>query len=179
MFETFLSVIKKNHLFFFTIVLIIFQIIAIIIKPYSIQIYSPVTIMTLYSFINHSISIYQLILSSIISTVIPFIICNLFKVSLKLNAVILHTILIFFVLTTMTIFKCIFIPALAYSLTAYKMLPQQTNTFLYSYIVATIIIIIICPMFFYIFKQLAKTMSAKELFDRVSNLEQLEKNIKL
>ena len=176
MLQTFLSVIKQNHLFFFTIVLVMFQIIAIQFKP--LEIYSPVAIITLYSFINQSISIYQLILASIISTFLPFIICNLFK-SLKLNVLIFHLILFFSVLTTMTVFHCIFIPALAHSLTAHKMLQQNTFTFLYSYIAATFIIIILCTTFFYLFQYVEKNTMANELFSKITNLQQLEKNIKL
>jgi len=180
MLETFLSVVKKNHLFFFTIVLIIFQVISIIIKPYSIYIYSPITIITLYCFINQPLSIYKLIMASIISTLIPFIICNLFKIVLKLNEVVTHTIFIFSILTTMTVLKCVFIPALAHSLTAYKMLPKKSHIFLYSYITSSLIIIMLCITVFYIFKYIGKSdIVAKELFEKVTNLKQLEKNIKL
>jgi len=179
-FQTFLSTIKTNHLFFFTVILILFQIVSIALKPYSIDIYSPVTIMTLYSFINEAFTIYQLILASIISTLIPFIICKLFKISLKLNVLILHIILIFSVLTTMSIFKCVFIPALAHSLTSYKMLPQSSFSFLFSYISATFIIILLCMGVFYIMSNLAKDdKNIKDIFSKITNLQQLEKNIKL
>lgn len=180
MLETFLSVIKKNHLFFFTIVLILFEVVAEVLKPYSIDIYSPVTIMTLYSFINEAISIYQIIMASVISTLLPFIICKLFKITLKLNVVVLHIILIFSVLTSMSILKCVFIPALAHSLTSYRMIPQNTFSFLYSYISATFIIIILCMGVFFIFKHLAKDdVAVKDLFSKITNLQQLEKNISL
>lgn len=175
-----LSVIKKNRLFFFIIVLILFEVISLTLKPYSINIYSPVSIMTLYSFINGTISIYQIIMASIVSTLVPFIICRVFKIVLKLNEIVLHIILIFSVLTCMSVLKCVFIPALAYSLTAYKMLPQSKITFLYSYIFATFIIVILCTGVFYILKYLAKTdLAAKYLLSKITNLEQLEKNIKL
>jgi len=60
--------------------------------------------MTLYSFINGAISIYQIIMASIVSTLVPFIICRLFKIVLKLNEIVLHIILIFSVLTGMSVY---------------------------------------------------------------------------
>jgi hypothetical protein len=131
--------------------------------------------MTLYSFVNATISIYQLIMASIISTFVPYIVCKLLKITSKTNVLVLHIILIFSVLTFMTTFNCVFIPALAHSITYNKMLTQTSFSFLYSYVVATIVIIILCMGVFFIFKQLEK-------FDKIfifENLQEFEKNIKL
>uniref|UniRef100_A0A6C0HRN0 Uncharacterized protein n=1 Tax=viral metagenome TaxID=1070528 RepID=A0A6C0HRN0_9ZZZZ len=176
-YQTFLSTIKNNHLFFFTVVLILLELISDLLKPYSIDIYSPITILTLYFFINESISIFQLILASFISTIVPYVVCRLFKVNSKSNVLILHIGLIFSVLTLMTMFNCVFIPGVAHALTSYKMLPQNSFSFLCSYISAVLVIILLCMGLFFIFTHLSK--ADKKILSQITNLQQLEKNIKL
>jgi hypothetical protein len=65
--------------------------------------------------------------------------------------------------------------ALAYTLMSYVSIPQNTISYLYSYILATIIIVILCSGVLFIIKNIDKNFIDSDL----SNLQQLEKNMKL
>lgn len=172
-FKNFFDTIKNYNLLFFTIIMIPFQLISISLSPYSIRIYDPATIMALYCFINLPITIYELIMSGIISTIVSYVIYKiLIQISPKINVLLFNILTIFFVLTIMSIFNCIFMPALAYTLLSYVNIKQDTFDYLSSYIVATIIIVILCLMGFFIIKNIDKT-----IVSNISNLEQFENNI--
>ena len=175
-FQNILTTIKNHNLIFFTIIIFLLQIISNLLKPYSINLYGPAHILSLYGFINSPLSIYQLIMAGIVSTSVSYVIYKIFtKITPQINIPLLNVVTVLFVLTGMTIFNCVSMAALAYTLMSYVSIPQNTISYLYSYILATIIIVILCSGVLFIIKNIDKNFIDSDL----SNLQQLEKNMKL
>ena len=135
----------SHNLYFFIISVIIFQIIdKYIFKYFPIKIYQVATFMSLYSFINSPLSCYSLLLGGIIATFLSYYIYKLFiYFHLQKKIILLNIITFVSVLITMLLFNCIAMPALAYTLMSYKSIPNSSFNYLSSFIIASIIIIII------------------------------------
>jgi hypothetical protein len=129
---------QTNHVFFFAIVIFLLQLTSIFFKPYSINIDGPSSIMTAYVFINTPLSIYQLIMSCLLSTSISYFIYKLYIG--KLNNILYNILTFISVLTTMILLNCLSMPALAYSLLSYVNIPKNKFNYLSSYIISTVII---------------------------------------
>lgn len=169
-----LEIIKTYNLFFLAIIVFLFQIISFFLKPYSINIYNPATFMTIYVFINTPYSIYQLIMGGIISTFISYFIYKLlFNLDPKMNNTLINIMTFIIVLVSSVIFKCVSVPAIAYTLAAPISIPINTFSYLSSYILSTIIIFIVCSITLYFFKNTIQNLFKYDLF----NLKQLEKNL--
>jgi len=175
-FQNILNTIKSHNLIFFTIVIFLLQIVSNLLKPYSINLYGPASILSLYAFVNSPLSIYQLIMAGIVSTSVSYVIYKIFtKITPQINIPLLNVLTVLFVLTGMTIFNCVSMAALAYTLMSYIAIPQNVFSYLCSYILATIIILILCSGVFFIIKSIDKSIINSDMF----NLQQLEKNMKI
>ena len=166
---------KSKNLIFFIFCVIFFQVIDLqISKNYNIQIYQVATFTSLYSFINLSMSAYELILGGIISTFVSFIIFKAF-VYYNINKSIIALNLVTFtsVLTTMIIFNCVSMPAVAYTLMSYVSIPKSAKSYLSSYIVGCIVILILT----FVLLQVFKFINSNILNNNNTNYAQLEKNL--
>jgi len=172
--QNILSTIKTHNLLFLAITVFIFQLIAVFLKPYSINIYGPSAFLTIYSFLNTSFSIYQLIIGGILATSMSYFLYKAFiMISPKQNATLLNVVTFVTILTTMILFNCVSMPAVAYTLMSHVSIPQNTFSYLSSYIVSTIVILILCTLLLFIAKNTNNYIFQKD----ISNLQQLEKNM--
>lgn len=174
-FQNVLTTIKTHNLIFFTIIIFLFQFISTLFIPYSINMYGPASIMTIYSFINSPLSVYELIMAGIVSTSVSYVIYKIFtRVAPKINIPLLNVVTVLFVLTGMAIFNCVSMAALAYTLMSYISIPQNTLNYLFSYILSTIVILILSSIVFLFIKKIDK-----KFISNISDLQQFEKNMKL
>jgi hypothetical protein len=115
-------------------------------------------------------------MAGIVSTSVSYVIYKIFtKITPQINIPLLNVLTVLFVLTGMTIFNCVSMAALAYTLMSYIAIPQNVFSYLCSYILATIIILILCSGVFFIIKSIDKSIINSDMF----NLQQLEKNMKI
>jgi hypothetical protein len=167
--------IKINNLLFLAIIVVLFQIISILFKPYSINLYQPASLMSIYVFINTPYSMYQLIMGGLVATICSFIIYKIFiLITPKINRFIFNLITFLVVVISMTLLNCVSLPAIAYTLMADKSISENQVNFLCSYIISTIIIIILCSSVLFIVKNTNQIIFKSS----VSNLHQLENNFK-
>jgi len=147
--EDYLNAIKtsfvSHNLYFFITAVIIFQIIDLLLSKYfPIKIYQVATFMSLFSFINSPFSAYELMMGGIVASFVSLFIYKLFVFLRKEKKIFLLNIFTFIaVLSSMVLFNCVAMPALAYTLMSYKSIPTTPFNYIYSFIVASIIIIII------------------------------------
>jgi hypothetical protein len=175
--ETVSDAFKKHHILFFAIVVILLHLIDGFLRNYSINIYQGSIILTAYIFINSKLSLYTTFMGGIISTIIPFILYKFFKRFAKnVNVFNIGLLSFFSVLFFMAIFECVSIVGLAYSLTAFDVLPKSIFQYLISYIVACFLIVFISATLLYLTKFINKK---NKFIDSITptKFTQLEENL--
>ena len=70
----------------------------------------------------------------------------------KINIAIFNLVIFTSVITGMILLNCLFIPALAYSLSSYEMITKSSFSYLTSLITSNIIIVILCSLLLNIIK---------------------------
>lgn len=177
--ENIINTFQTHNIFFFAIIVFLFQLISIFFKPYSIDIYGPASVMTIYAFINTPLSIYELIMSGIVATSVSyFIYILLTSLSKKLNVLLLNILTFISVLTTMVLLNCLSMSAIAYTLMSFVRIPQNKFNYLSSYIISTIIILLLCILLLFITKNINKHI-IKSKNVNTTTLQQLEQNINI
>ena len=167
---------KTYHLLFFATVVFLFQIISNFFKPESINLYGPASIMTMYSFINSSLSVYQMIMGGIVSTFVSYFIYKIFiTISVKINVLLFNLVTFISVLLFMVLFNCVSMAALAYTLMAHVSIKNNKVNYLSSYIISTIVILILCVVLLFINKTINKYIIKTK--NDSTYLQQLEKNL--
>ena len=171
----FLADFKRQHMLLFTIVVILLQIINIYLKKYSIDIYQVAVVMAAYSFVNLPMTIYDIMMGGIISAAVSFGVYKLFvKFSKNINVLLLNITTFLAVLFFMIIFNCITMPALAYTLMSQVKIPSNPTGYLFSYIIASIIIII---LYFLLLKISMMLPNPNACYFSNNNLSQLKQNL--
>jgi hypothetical protein len=123
---------------------------------YQVVVYQVATFMALYGFIQSKQSIYQLIMGGIVATLISYSVFKFFKYQkLLLYISILNILTFFLIITVMVLLNCICMPALAYTLMSYVSIPKSPFSYLTSFIVGSIIIIILSYILLIIFNIIA------------------------
>ena len=137
---------KSKNIIFFIISVIIFQIIDLyIFKLYKVQIYQIATFLSLYIFINYPLTVYKLLFSAVLATVVSYYIYQIFVYFNKTkNIITLNTLTFIITINFMILFDCFCIPALAYTMVANILIPKSKFAYLTSYIAGCIVIVIIC-----------------------------------
>ena len=151
-------------------------------KNYSISIYQVAVVMATYSFINLQMSIYNLLMGGIISTCISFIVYKLFvDYSKKINTLSLNLVTFLSVIVFMTIFDCVSMPAVAYTLMSQVKIPINPVGYLSDYIVASLFIIFLSVLLLTVIKSIKniKVLHDLKVLNSVTDntYKQLEQNI--
>ena len=178
--QTILNGLQKEHVVFLVVVITIIHIISSFLIKYDINIYQGPIVVATYLFINSSLPIYNLFMGGFVSTVSSYSLYKLFSYYSKNFDVFYFSIInIFFVMFFMSIFNCIDISSLAYSLSAPITIPKSTFQYLSSYLVACVFILLICVLLLSLVKIVNKHFNKKTLIgDNYSQLEQNIKNVK-
>ena len=165
---------KEEHIIFFIIIVISLQILDyFIFLRFNIQLFSAVSILSIYCFINLNNSVYKVLMSSIVSTFISYLVYQIFINSFKkINIVAINLLTFTSVISSMILLNCIFIPAIGYSLLSYVMIPKSTFSYLSSLILSSIAIVILSSLFLNITKKINNNSPAINKF-----YQQLEKNL--
>lgn len=168
---------EDKRIFFFTIIILIYLFISILIKKkLNIDIYSIPSLLAIYCFINFPFTTYQLIIGSILATLISFFI---YKVSEKifknLNMPIINILNVLITLPLLLFFNCFSMPSLSYTLLSFITIKNSEFNYLTSYIMSCIIIFIICYLVLEIIKIVDKDIFKSNIF--YLHFTQLEKNI--
>jgi len=177
-FEEYLSAILSsfvnNNIIFVVIALILLQIIGFYInKIVPINIYQVATVMSIYAFINLPFTAYQMMMGGIVATFISYYIYNLFKYLNMTNRIVLLNITtIISVISIMVILNCVSMSGLAYTLMSYVSIPKSKTNYLSSYIVGSLVIVILCALLQNIFKLLNIN-----ILQKTNNSSQLQKNL--
>lgn len=174
---------KEKHMFFFVIIIVCIQLIDSFLKNYSINIYQVAVVMATYSFINLQMSIYNLLMGGIVSTSISFIVYKLFlDYSKKINTLSLNLVTFLSVIVFMTIFDCVSMPAVAYTLMSQVKIPINPVGYLSDYIVASLFIIFLSFVLLTLMKTIKKNVKNLNKFKILNSIvsndyKQLEQNI--
>jgi hypothetical protein len=153
-----INLFKEEHVLFFIIIVVSLLILDyFIFSKLNIKLFSPLSIISAYCFINLKTSVYKLITGSIIGTLFSYFVYEIFTVSFnKINVVLLNLVSFTSVITGMILLNCIFIPALAYSLASYEIITKSAFSYLTSLISSNIIIVILCTLLLNIIKYIYK-----------------------
>jgi hypothetical protein len=171
-----IEIVKKENILFFTIIVLSLQIISTFLKPYNIDIYQVTSIVTIYNFINLQTTIYNILMSSVISTFISYFIYKwLLSISKKINILLLNVITFISVTTCMLFLNCFSITSLAYISESYISIPTDGINYISSFIISKIIIILLCILLLFTIKTFNKYIIKNNV--NYSNYKQLEKNI--
>jgi len=167
---------KNEHLIFFILVIFSLQILDYFLAPYKVKVYSFASIMMTYCFLNLNTSIYKLVMGGITSTFVSFVIykimMNTFTLK-KINISLANLITFVFVITSMVLLNCVFMPAIAYSVLPFQEIPKSEFTFLTSYIFSGIAVVISCIIILNITKFLNNhTVKFKNIDTFYQQLEQ-------
>jgi hypothetical protein len=164
-----------NNIIFVVISLIFLQIIGYWINKFiPINIYQVATVMSIFAFINLPFTAYTMIMGGIVATIVSYLIYNLFQAFKITNRIlVLNIVTLICVITAMVILNCISLTAVAYTIMSYVSIPKSKINYLFSYIVGTIIIVILCAILNIIFKKLNIPILNK--LD--NNLSQLDTNL--
>ena len=173
---------KKQHVIFFAIVIICIQLIDTFLKKKSVNVYQVAVVMATYSFINLNMSIYNLLMGGIVSTSVSFIIYKLFvNFSKNINTLALNLVTFLSVIFFMTIFDCVSMPAVAYTLMSPVKIPSSPFSYLSSYIVASFLIILLSILLLTVIKSIKniKVLHDLKVLNSVTDntYKQLEENI--
>jgi len=149
---------EKEHTFFFIIIIVIIQLLDyFIFVRFNTKLFSAASILSAYCFINLNTSIYKLIMGSIVGTTVSYLIYKFFTDSFKkINTLLINLVTFISVLTCMSLLNCVFLPALAYSLSSYEIIPKSSFLYLSSLISSSIIIIILSSLLLNLIKNLNK-----------------------
>jgi hypothetical protein len=142
---TYLEKTINNHLIFFSLIVIFIYFLSNYLIPYNIHIYQLCLFPELYNYLNGNVTTSQVIFSSIISTFVGFFIYKLLYKYLP-NVIILG-IISFFTLLIMIVTNTLSIASLSYALGAPTLIPMYGNGYIYSYIVSSLIIVIIYNLY--------------------------------
>ena len=143
--------IVSHNLYFFTIAIILFQLINNYISKYfPIKIYQVATFLALFNFINTPFSVYELIFGGIIASFVTILVYNIFVYFNKQKKIFFLNLITFMtVLSFMVLFNCVSMSALSYTLVSYKSISSEPNSYIFSYIVASLIIIFIYEIYYF------------------------------
>jgi hypothetical protein len=169
--------IVSHNLYFFIIAIILLQIINNYISIFfPIKIYQVATFLSLFNFINNPFPVYELIIGGIIASFVSIFVYKIFVyLNKQKKTFFLNLITFITVLSFMVLFNCVSMPALAYTLISYKTIPTAPVSYIFSYIVGTIFILIICYILIIVFT----FINSKFLHNRKYNLHfnQVKENI--
>jgi hypothetical protein len=177
-FEEYLSAILSsfvnNNIIFVVIALILLQVIGFYInKIVPINIYQVATVMSIYAFINLPFTAYQMMMGGIVATFISYYVYNLFKyLNITNRIVLLNITTIISVISIMVLLNCVSMSGLAYTLMSYVSIPKSKINYLSSYIVGSIVIVILCALLQKIFNILNIN-----ILQKTNNSSQLQKNL--
>jgi hypothetical protein len=167
---------KTYHLLFFATIVFLFQIISNLFKTDAINLYGPASIMTIYAFINSPLTVYQMIMGGIVSTFVSYFIYKIFiTISAKINVLLFNLVTFISVLSFMVLFNCVSMAALAYTLMAHVSIQNNKFNYLSSYIISTIVILILCVVLLFINKTFNKYIIKTK--NDSTYLQQLEQNL--
>ena len=169
-----LSSFVNNNIIFVVVALILLQIIGFYInKIVPINIYQVATVMSIYSFINLPLTAYKLIMGGIVATFISYYVYNLFKyLNISNYILLLNITTIISVITIMVLLNCVSMSGLAYTLMSYVRIPKSKINYLSSYIVGSIVIVILC-----VFLQKLFNLFNIDILQKKNNSSQLQKNL--
>lgn len=172
--EKLINLFKQEHLIFFIIIVISLQLLDyLFFNRLNIKLFSPASIISVYCFINLQNSVYQVIMGSVVGTIIPYLVYEFFINTFKKIITVPFNLLTFIsAITCMILLNCIFIPALAYSLLSYEMIPKSTFSYLSSLVSSSIVIVILSSLFLNIAKKINKNSPSITRF-----YQQLETNL--
>lgn len=167
---------QTHNVFFFVTIVFFFQLVSTFLKPYSIDIYGTSSIMSIYTFINTPLSIYELIMGGIVATSVSyFVYILLTSLTKKINILVLHILTFTSVLITMVLLNCLSMTAIAYTLMSSECISQNKFNYLSSYIISTIIILLLCILLLFTIKTFNTYIMKMNV--NYYNYKQLEKNI--
>ena len=169
-----LSSFVNNNIIFVVIALILLQIIGYYInKIVPINIYQVATVMSIYAFINLPFTAYQMMMGGIVATFISYYVYDLFKyLNITNRIVLLNITTIISVISIMVLLNCVSMSGLAYTLMSYVSIPKSKTNYLSSYIVGSIVIVILCALLQKIFNILNIN-----ILQKTNNSSQLQKNL--
>lgn len=180
------NVFKKEHLIFFILLVLILQFLEYFLNPYNIKMYTVLSIMIAYSFINSDTSVYKIIMSGIISTFGSFIVYKILTSIFKKIDVHIANLITFSVdITLMVLLNCVFPPAISYSVLAFEEIPKTPFIFLTSFLLSSFAIIFFSILLLNIIKFInnhivkSKTKDSKTKDSNTTDTfyQQLEQNI--
>lgn len=153
-FDKIINLFKEEHIIFFIIIVVSLLILDyFIFSKLNIKLFTPLSIISAYCFINLKNSVYKIITGCILSTFMSFLIYEIFLTNFnKINIAIFNLVIFTSVITGMILLNCLFIPALAYSLSSYEMITKSSFSYLTSLITSNIIIVILCSLLLNIIK---------------------------
>jgi len=173
-FDTIINLFKQQHIIFFIIIVISLQLLDyLFFIRLNVRLFSPASIISVYCFINLQNSVYQVIMGSIVGTFIPYLVYEFFITTFKKIIIVPFNLVTFIsAITCMILLNCVFIPALAYSLLSYEIIPKSTFLYLSSLISSSIVIVILCNLLLNIIKKINKNSPGIITF-----YQQLETNL--
>jgi len=182
-FDKIINLFKEEHTIFF--IIIVFSLLILdylFFSKLNIKVFSPLSIISAYCFINLKNSVYKIITGSIISTFMSFLIYEILITKFsKINIVMFYLITFISVITGMILLNCMFVPALAYSLSSYEIISKSTFSHLTSLITSNIIIVILCSLLLNIIKYFNNNshninIFYQQLITNLSNKEYIKSN---
>jgi len=157
-FDKISNTIKEEHIVFLILIIVILQLLDFFIFHRSnVKVFFTASILSAYCFINLNVSIYKIVMGSIVGTSVSYLIYQIFRNNLKkINILFMNLVTFILVLTCMILLNCVFFPALAYSLSSYEIIPKSSFLYLSSLITSSIIIIILSSLLLNLIKNLNK-----------------------
>jgi hypothetical protein len=144
--------IYQENLISFFIILLLIQCISLYFEKISdIQMFQPVIVSSIYTYINTELKtgIYIFLMSGIIASVIPFILWHL--LNKKINHIWLNTASALLCTLLMDLLGCFSTSAIGYAFSSTVLIPKIGQGFLFSYILAAISAIIFIEIYYAIF----------------------------
>lgn len=170
-----LTKIINNHLIFFSFTVIVIHIISVYLIPYSVDIYQLCLFSSTYSYINGTITGYQLLTGAMISTFVGYGITVLF--SKYLSNTFIVTIICFVTLLIMTITNTLSISTLSYALGAPKLVDKLKKGYIVSFIIALLIIMVVFYFYTLLFNGVIQPWLVKNFDKNIAPIDVRQKTI--
>jgi hypothetical protein len=156
------STIKKKHLIYFFIVIILIQVTSDYVSNYfpNLEVFQPVFISGLFSVVIGVESYYEYIFGGVISASIAYTITRIFfsQLQTSLQKILLRTTTALIIIITMVLFGAFSPSSISYSFQALKLYPTMNFGYVYSYVSG----LIISAIFVYAYLSLLSDMKKYE-----------------